>query len=219
MDRFFQAPNEIFESGLNMYQKMVLTYLYRAGNNDAPIFPSYATIAEKCGMSRAKAVNTVKELKALGILTVTRRIEDERRNVSNLYNINRRAISAPSGNGVYPDNGRTISPGIQDVPQSTRDILPGTQDLPTGTQDVPTGTRDLPTGTRDLPAGTPGVPGVVNSVYPINNQSINNQYKETDIKKGAAPLRAVTLSLSEGIEYSDSPVPRPPPYRLIHSRF
>lgn len=183
MESFFQAPNEIFDTDLTIYQKMVLAYLYRAGNNGRPIFPSYATIAIKCGMSRAKAVNTIKELERLGILSVIRRRKDEYAN-TNLYHINRQAICAHTAAGdIYHDNGLADCPGKQGV-------SPGTQDIPPGTQDIPTGTQDIP--------------GVVYGVYPINNQSINNQYKETDINNidsSAAASLAVTLPLKDGTEY------------------
>ncbi len=59
---YFQVSNNIFEIGLEKHELLVYFYLARCGNNGAKAFPSYQTIADKCGMSRSKAIRTIKTL-------------------------------------------------------------------------------------------------------------------------------------------------------------
>ena len=120
MEKFFQVPNEIFDSDLSISQKIVLIYLYRAGNNGAPIYPSYGTIAKKCGMSRHKAIKTIKELESLGIVAVKRRIKGKRINNSNQYYINREAIPVTSANDVSLNGELDVDFGKQDIPPGLR---------------------------------------------------------------------------------------------------
>ncbi|WP_322925357.1 helix-turn-helix domain-containing protein [Paenibacillus campi] len=84
---YFFGPNEIFDNPIaDLYEKMVYLYLCRCANNSAAAFPSYQTIADKCSMSRRKAVNVVDSLIAKNLLSKTIRRGDEK-NQSNLYKV------------------------------------------------------------------------------------------------------------------------------------
>ena len=85
---YFQVPNEIFEIGLDKHQLVVYMYLARCGNQGSKAFPSYQTIANKCGMSKRKAISTVKELidKEL-IYKETRYNQVAGENYSNIYHV------------------------------------------------------------------------------------------------------------------------------------
>jgi predicted transcriptional regulator len=85
---FFQAPNSIFEcEDLNIYEKIVYIYLCRCGNN-AKAFPSYNTIAKKCGIGRTKAVESVSSLIKKNYITKTTRTNPgTSQNFSNIYEV------------------------------------------------------------------------------------------------------------------------------------
>jgi len=68
---YFQAPNAIFEleQVTGKSELLILLYLCRCGNQGAKAFPSYQTIGTKCRMSRKWAIETVKILVKLKLLT------------------------------------------------------------------------------------------------------------------------------------------------------
>jgi len=85
---FFQAPNLIFDADLTAYEKIVYLYLCRCGNNSTA-FPSYNTIAKKCGISRRKAIECVGALIEKNYITKEQRINPyDNNNFSNVYKIN-----------------------------------------------------------------------------------------------------------------------------------
>ena len=154
MDRYFQVPNETLDVRLTIHQKMVLVYLCRAGNNGAPIYPSYSTIAEKCSMSRAKAISVVNELEGMGILIVERQRKDNYINSTNLFYIKRDALLGAGDTGLHGEP-QMLSPQCR--PPSPQHILPSPQCRPPSPQHIQ---------------------GVVHDVDPINNQLIKNQNEE-----------------------------------------
>lgn len=84
---FFQAPNGLFDSDLTIYDKIVYLYLCRCGNNSRA-FPSYQTIANKCGISRRKAIDTIDALVAKGYLIKHGRLDTSTGNQhSNVYEV------------------------------------------------------------------------------------------------------------------------------------
>lgn len=83
---FFKGSNDTFEIGLNIYQIGVYTYLTRCANNKKSAFPSYSTIADKCGISKRKAITTVAELEGLGLVKKDIRY-GEGRNQTNTYKV------------------------------------------------------------------------------------------------------------------------------------
>lgn len=88
---FFIAPNEIFDSEeAKVHEKLVYLYLCRCANNSLAAFPSYTKIAEKCSISRRKAIDCVEWLTENGFLAKTVRRNDDK-NMSNLYEIFRGA--------------------------------------------------------------------------------------------------------------------------------
>ena len=84
---FFMTQNEIFEIGLGPYELAVYFYLNRlADNSTSEAFPSYPTIAKKCGMGRTKAYYAVETLIEKELLLKQPRI-DETGQTSNLYTV------------------------------------------------------------------------------------------------------------------------------------
>lgn len=81
---WFKCPNEVFELGLSPKEMVVYLYIIRCENNSSAAYPSYATIAEKCGISRRSAVNAINDLEEKGLLVKTVRRKGEL-NQSNLY--------------------------------------------------------------------------------------------------------------------------------------
>lgn len=151
---YFQAPNLIFDNAaLTIYQKMVLFYLCRAGNNGASAYPSYKTIAQKCAMSLSKAKETVKKLESMGVLVVWRRREDKWHNKTNIYTINLQAVPIMVSD-VGPNRECADMDGVSQTPHS------------------PQNTPHSPQENR----------GVVHDIDPIKNHTNKNQYKEPDIK-------------------------------------
>lgn len=80
---YFQSPNDIFDLDIEVvakqrykdskatlkikrpmkaHEKLVYIYFCRCGNNGSNAFPSYNTIAQKCGISRRCAIETVEVL-------------------------------------------------------------------------------------------------------------------------------------------------------------
>ncbi len=116
--QYFQVANEIWDvKNLGTYEKLVYMYLARCGNQGSKAFPSYSTIAEKCDMSRSKAIDSVKKLEGVGLLTKRERKINPKQNKTNIYEVEK-----PRDVKGMPDKqGRT---------PSTQDTLPSTQDTP-----------------------------------------------------------------------------------------
>lgn len=81
---YFKVPNEIFELGLNVYE-IAAWVLIRRYENNGIAYPSYKTIAEKCGMSERQAIRVVKNLFERGLITKTPRKKKNGATDSNLY--------------------------------------------------------------------------------------------------------------------------------------
>jgi DNA-binding Lrp family transcriptional regulator len=83
---YFQVPNAVFDAGLDKHELLVYFYLARCGNQGARAFPSYNTIAKKCGISRSTTIKTVKSLEQKQIVRKEIRYCIERsQNYSNVY--------------------------------------------------------------------------------------------------------------------------------------
>ena len=85
MNNFFKVPNAVFISGLTKYELLVYFYLCRLQNNKGFSFPSYATIARNCAISRRKTVTVVKALIKKRLLKKQVRPIGYRKNKSNLF--------------------------------------------------------------------------------------------------------------------------------------
>jgi hypothetical protein len=84
---YFQCPNKIFDIEFSIYEKIVYMYLCRCGNNSTA-FPSYQTIADKCGMSRKKAIDVIKTLISTGVVYKhERKKKNKNENDSNIYEV------------------------------------------------------------------------------------------------------------------------------------
>lgn len=107
-NNYFQCPNSIFDSEIivNVYEqesgkgklkwvkrtlrgteKIVYIYLCRCSNGGKKAFPSYDTIAERCGISRRKAIDAVKILEDNGFIDKIVRTSINS-NLSNSYRVN-----------------------------------------------------------------------------------------------------------------------------------
>ena len=84
---YFQTPNDIFETELSIYEKMVYIYICRCCNNGQTAFPSYQTIADKCSLSRRKAIDAVKVLIEHGYVIKQYHYKNGE-NYSNYYKVN-----------------------------------------------------------------------------------------------------------------------------------
>src|SRR5699024_1647141 len=84
---YFQAPNDIFDSDIDLKtnEKLVYLYLVRCGNNSTA-FPSYNKIGEKCSLSRSTAIRCVKTLTDKGLIKKEYRVSEyDDRNLTNVY--------------------------------------------------------------------------------------------------------------------------------------
>lgn len=106
---YFKAPNDIFDEELTLYEKVVYLYLCRCSNNSTA-FPSYNTIANKCSISRRKAIDVVSTLQEKGFLKKYYRTNENFESQSNVYEI--------------------IPPGAQHAPRSAGDSPLSEQDAP-----------------------------------------------------------------------------------------
>lgn len=82
---FFFSYNMIFDLDISEHAKLLYLYLCRRADGNSCTFPSYATMAEACSMSRATAIRTVKELMVAGLLSRTRQQKRGKEYTSNLY--------------------------------------------------------------------------------------------------------------------------------------
>lgn len=72
-ENWFKAPNQVFDrQDLTASEKLVVLYLRRCANN-AKAFPSYATIALKCSITRRTAIRSIKGLEEKGIIEIAAR--------------------------------------------------------------------------------------------------------------------------------------------------
>lgn len=111
---YFQVPNEIFDMDIKVkvfdqkekkhiirplkaIEKIVYIYLCRCGNNGGTAFPSYNSIAERCGISRRKAIDAINILESNGFLVKKTRRKSNEENCSNIYE-----LKTPSESGALP---------------------------------------------------------------------------------------------------------------------
>jgi len=95
---YFQVPNDVFDLDLKSYEKMVYIYLCRCCNNGSDAFPSYQTIADKCGISKSSAMRAVKTLEENDLLYKECRQKKDGSCNSNTYKV------------TYPSVTQTLPP-------------------------------------------------------------------------------------------------------------
>lgn len=77
------------EREINIYEKMLLGYIFRCSNNGETAFPSFNTMAKSCSMSERQARFSIKNLEKSGYLNVERRKDSKNgANLSSIYYIN-----------------------------------------------------------------------------------------------------------------------------------
>ena len=87
---YFQVDNNIFDNetiGLNWCAKLVYIFLSRCSNQGTTAFPSYKTIANRCGMSKRSAVKAVGILEERRFITVNRSKHSTIKNNANQYKV------------------------------------------------------------------------------------------------------------------------------------
>ncbi len=81
---FFYSYNVIFDLELSKNAKLLYLYLCRRADGKSKTFPSYATMASACSLSRSTAIRAMKELMAEGLL-LRKRQQHGREFTSNQY--------------------------------------------------------------------------------------------------------------------------------------
>lgn len=81
---FFYSYNVIFELDISEHAKIVYLYLCRRADGSSRTFPSYATMASACSMSRSTAIRAMKELLLEGLL-LRKRQQNGKEFTSNQY--------------------------------------------------------------------------------------------------------------------------------------
>ena len=115
---YFQAPNIVFDLELSTHEKIALLYLCRCANNASSAFPSYLTIAKKCGFSRSTAIRTVNILLENGFLIKHVRPKANGDHDSNIYEI------------TFPSVTQTPPPSVSETPPSVTQKLPSVSETP-----------------------------------------------------------------------------------------
>ena len=83
---FFRVSNHIFDYKLSPYSFMVYCFLQKCDNKERGCFPSKATIAKSCGISKTSVDAAIKDLVKRGIIRVDRRYENGHQQ-TNLYTL------------------------------------------------------------------------------------------------------------------------------------
>lgn len=84
-----------------------IALVMRANRADDSCFPSVDTIADEAACSRRSAIDALKTLATEGLISVTPRYRDERRQTSNLYTI--LDVTNPGGVQIFPGRGANIA--------------------------------------------------------------------------------------------------------------
>lgn len=82
---FFISYNMIFKQKISVHAKLVYIYLCKCADGNDCSFPSYSTIGENCSISRRTAIEAVKELEAIGLVTKQAQKTKKGDHASNLY--------------------------------------------------------------------------------------------------------------------------------------
>lgn len=116
---FFIAQNMIFDLDISEHAKITYLYLCRCADDESQAFPSYNTIAKKCSFSRRTAIDVIKELQAIGLLSVEKRqVEKGGKpvNTSNLYTLYDSPSHDPSAGDALPLVQDVHHPSAGDAP-------------------------------------------------------------------------------------------------------
>lgn len=85
------------QDDLNVYEKIVWMCLEKFANGKDCAWPSYATLARECSISRAQVKRTVKSLIEKGLLA-----KETRQNPDGSYSTNLYTLFLPGGNKNSP---------------------------------------------------------------------------------------------------------------------
>ncbi|WP_165613692.1 helix-turn-helix domain-containing protein [Desulfotruncus arcticus] len=187
---WFWDYNEVFDSDLSNYAKLVRLYLARCADSNRVSWPSYNRISKACGISRRTAQKAIDELEEKGWVKKNKRRKNTNENDSNIY-----VLCDPPKSDISEKNNCKNGGGVPDTPpcnKITRGSAPDTPpcnkitrgsapDTPPCNEITGGGVSDAPPcneitrgggvpgtlgGAPDAPGGAPGAP----KQYPDNNK-------------------------------------------------
>ena len=114
---YFTVDNVLLDeygSQLGPHGIAVYAALARFANQDQECWPTYRTITDRTGVSRRQIVREIEKLEALGIISVTRRVDDKGQRTSHLYAlldiVGGGATQAPGGSATQAPGSATQAP-------------------------------------------------------------------------------------------------------------
>jgi DNA-binding transcriptional MocR family regulator len=93
---------------LHPYQQVIMAWLCKHANNDGYCFPSLATLAEECGMSKRSIIRHLEELEKMQYIKKNQRHTNEGDNTSNMYQVVLQSKVVSNSH----QGGDTESPGV-----------------------------------------------------------------------------------------------------------
>jgi DNA-binding transcriptional MocR family regulator len=149
-NKFFKSPNDIFDYNLSEHEIIVYLYLCRCGNNKEFAYPSYSTIAKKCGMNKRTAQRAIEDLLDRKLIKKENRFKNNEQ-LSNNFSIN-----MPKSTLLKP---------VDEKPKHIReskkqDKLMVSSDNGMDTQSLPMDRESLPIDTQSLGVVTESHPGI-----------------------------------------------------------
>jgi len=178
---WFWDYNEVFDSDLSNYAKLVRLYLARCADGDRVSWPSYNRIAKACGISRRTAQKAIDELEERGWVKKNKRRKNINENDSNIY-----VLCDPPKSDTSEKNNSENEGGVSSTPPCNEITGGGVSGAPpcnemTGGGGAP-GTLG---GASDAPGGAPGAP----KQYPDNNKD-NTLFISNDINNRELAFQA-----------------------------
>jgi hypothetical protein len=110
---YFTVDNvllDIYGKQLGPHGIAVYTALARFANHDQECWPTYHTITERTGVSRSQIIREIEKMESLKILSITRRVGDNRQRTSHIYmllDIVGGGSTQEPGGGTYQEPGST----------------------------------------------------------------------------------------------------------------
>lgn len=98
-------------NGMNPYEQTVLAWLWKHKNNEGSCWPSQATLAKSCGMSRKKINEVVQSLESKGVVKTDRRRDSNGGETSLLYTI---ILQPPCNPQLHPPVTNGDTPPVTD---------------------------------------------------------------------------------------------------------
>jgi hypothetical protein len=184
-----KAMNWAWEQKLPPSSKLILMAIADAADEEGDCWPKVKTIAKKCGVSDRTVQRILKEFITNGLISVTPRFSQDRRQVSNNYRLN------PQNS--YPDN---LSPPL--APRSLRDeadVTPGPSKRCRGVGDAVMSDLEPPyeSPRESLAAKTPDLT-LPKSLTLSERKAINRMLEGRSYAYSKDALEALSTAIDEG---------------------